>query len=221
MKNLAAAIIAVMKSVKGVEKNTTVGSGKFAYKGVNDKDVKEAYRWAMIENGLSILPLSVKENLTVDSWKDQYGKNKMSVFCSVSTEYLLLHISGESQVIAGLGHGQDPMDKAAGKATTYAMKYALLYTFMTPVGAIDDTDNEHSDDKEVPKTQTKPRKEVPKPRKLNEGEITKVIEWALRKNASIDRVKDFYILTEAEEKKFKDDTKAVKEETIALKGVQT
>ena len=150
MKNLALAIIAVMKAVKGVEKNTTVGSGKFAYKGVNDKDVKEAYRGAMIENGLVILPVKVEENLRIDTWRDQYDKNKMSVFCSVTTEYLLLHTSGESQIITGLGHGQDPMDKAAGKATTYAMKYALLYTFMTPVGAIDDTDNEHSQEKEAP-----------------------------------------------------------------------
>ena len=150
MKNLATAIIAVMKAVKGVEKNTTVGSGNFAYKGVNDKDVKEAYRSAMIENGLSILPLEVNENLRIDTWKDKYDKNKMSVFCSVNTKYLLLHTSGESQIIAGLGHGQDPMDKAAGKATTYAMKYALLYTFMTPVGAIDDTDKEHSQEKEAP-----------------------------------------------------------------------
>ncbi len=53
--NLAKAVISVMKAVNGVEKNTTVGSGSYSYKGVSDKDVKNAYKKAMQENGLCIL----------------------------------------------------------------------------------------------------------------------------------------------------------------------
>ena len=44
----------------------------------------------------------------------------------VKTKYLLLHESGESLELAGYGHGIDSQDKGAGKATTYAMKNALL-----------------------------------------------------------------------------------------------
>ena len=109
----------------------------------------------MRKNGLSILPISVEPNTRVDRWEEtnQYGtKQKQSVFTEVQTKYLLLHSSGESMELAGYGHGVDTQDKGAGKATTYALKYTLLYTFLTPTGAIDDADKEHSDDKEVPKT---------------------------------------------------------------------
>jgi hypothetical protein len=71
----------------------------------------------------------------------------------VKTTYLLLHESGESMELQGYGHGVDSQDKGAGKATTYALKYTLLYTFLVPTGKIDDSDNDHSDNKEVPKTQ--------------------------------------------------------------------
>jgi hypothetical protein len=151
MEQLAKAVIAVMKEVKGVEKNTTVGTGNFAYKGVSDKDVKEVFNKALVKNGLCILPIGIEEETQIDRWEaEEYGKpkQKQSVFTKVKTRYLLLHESGESQELAGYGHGVDAQDKGAGKATTYALKYALLYTFLTPVGAISDADTTHSD--EVP-----------------------------------------------------------------------
>lgn len=153
MVNLAKAIIKVMKDVKGVEKSMTVGSGNNSYKGVADKEVKEAYNKAMVDNGLCILPIEVDPTIHISRWEEEtnYGKKqKQSVFTEVKTKYLLLHESGESKEITGYGHGIDSQDKGAGKATTYALKYALLYTFMTPTGKIDDADNTHSDDIKQP-----------------------------------------------------------------------
>jgi hypothetical protein len=160
--NLAKAVIAVMKELAGVEKNMTVGSGRNAYKGVADKDVKDSIRPLMIKHGLCILPISVKENLNIEYYDSVNYNNqperKAKVFSSVTTRYKLLHESGESEILEGLGHGADTQDKAAGKATTYAMKYALLYTFMVSVGAIDDTDTTHSDDvPNAPSSGTKPK----------------------------------------------------------------
>jgi hypothetical protein len=43
MKNLAKAIIAVMNEVKGMEKNSRVGTGGSAYNGTKDQDVKEVF----------------------------------------------------------------------------------------------------------------------------------------------------------------------------------
>ena len=51
----------------------------------------------------------------------------------------------------GYGHGVDSQDKSAGKATTYALKYALLYAFLVPTGKIDDADNTHSEEISTPK----------------------------------------------------------------------
>jgi hypothetical protein len=164
-KNLTAAIVSVMRTVRSIEKNTQVGNGNFGYKGVSDKDVKQAYRQAMTDNGLCILPIEINEETDVfryvEKAANEYGKekHKMNVFTKVKTKYLLLHESGESKEIAGLGYGVDSADKSAGKATTYAMKYALLYTFMTPTGDIEDTDNDHSENNK----HLQSKAETPKP----------------------------------------------------------
>ena len=75
---------------------------------------------------------------------------KQSVFTKVKVKYMLLHTSGETIELAGYGHGVDSQDKGAGKATTYALKNCLLYSFLTPVGKIEDTDTTHSEDIIVP-----------------------------------------------------------------------
>ena len=155
--NLAKAVIAVMKDVKGVEKGLTVGTGGSSYKGVGDKDVKIIIGRAMANYGLCILPIEVTPTLRVDRWEepDPYKagqiKQKQQVFTEVTTKYLLLHESGESVVLSGYGHGVDSQDKSAGKATTYSLKYALLYAFLVPTGDIDDSEYDHSDSIEVPK----------------------------------------------------------------------
>lgn len=159
---LAKAIVAVMKEVKGVEKSMTVGTGNNSYKGVSDKDVKNVIGKSMEKNGLCLLPIEVEPKLQIDRWEQEefYNgksngmKQKQSVFTSVKTKYLLLHESGEYIEVSGYGHGTDTQDKAAGKATTYALKYAMLYAFMVPTGKIDDADAVHSDEIETPKKLT-------------------------------------------------------------------
>jgi len=158
MKQLAKAIISVMKEVKGMEKNSRVGAGtRAAYDGKKDSDVKEAFNNALSKNGLAMIPISIEDEIKIDRWEEENTwsgkttlKQKQSVFTKVKTKYLLLHESGESIEVAGYGHGVDAQDKGAGKATTYALKNALLYTFLTPVGKIDDSDTTHSAQIETP-----------------------------------------------------------------------
>ncbi len=145
---LVRAMLAVMNDVKGIDKSLTVGSGNFSYKGVSDKDVKVIIGGAMQKHGLVLLPIDVDANNTLDVWDEtngQYSKRKRSTFTEVKTKYLLMHTSGESKEVCGYGQGIDAGDKAAGKATTYALKYTLLYLFLTPTGAIEDTDAVHSE----------------------------------------------------------------------------
>ena len=148
MKNISKAIIEVMKSVKGMEKNSEVGKGtRSSYNGTKDQDVKEVFNTALAENNLCILPIGIEEETRVDRWESTYNgqkQQKQSVFTKVKSKYLLLHTSGESVELSGYGHGVDSQDKGAGKATTYALKNCLLYTFLTPVGKIDDTETTHS-----------------------------------------------------------------------------
>lgn len=185
--NLYAAIIKVMREVKGIEKNLSVGTGNSSYKGVADKDVKEAVGKAMEANGLAILPIGITPSVTIERWEEtsQYGNNppqtkmKQSVFTEVQTKYLLIHESGESEEIVGYGHGVDSQDKSAGKATTYALKYALLYAFMVPTGKIEDADNTHSDEKDTPPVHTPavaPVAEKPKKQIITTEALTKEID---------------------------------------------
>lgn len=159
LSNIAKAICNVMKAVKGIEKNLNVGFGNSSYKGVSDQDVKKTIGDKMQENGLVILPISIDPKIRFDRWEENYKdtiKQKQQVFTEIKTKYLLLHESGESIEIEGYGHGVDSQDKSAGKATTYALKYALLYSFLVPTGKIDDADNNHSEGYEAPKSNPNP-----------------------------------------------------------------
>jgi hypothetical protein len=158
------AILNVMKDVKNIEKSMTVGTGNSSYKGVSDKDVKYTIGKAMEQHNLIILPVEIEPKLQVERWEEtsQYGaKQKQSVFTEVITTYRIIHtLSGESVEIKGYGHGVDSQDKSAGKATTYALKYALLYAFMVPTGDIDDTDKTHSVEVATPPVQAQPKQKT-------------------------------------------------------------
>lgn len=157
-KLITKAIIAVMMAVKGIDKSLNVGSGNNSYKGVADQDVKSIIGKSMEVNGLCLVPIDIDPTLQIDRWEepDPYSKiqgatkQKQQVFTSVKTKYLLMHESGEWIELQGYGHGVDSQDKAAGKATTYALKYTLLYTFLVPTGKIDDADQHASDEQQVP-----------------------------------------------------------------------
>jgi len=197
MKNLAQAIAKVMQEVKGMEKNSKVGSGRNTYNGTKDQDVKEVFNEALANNGLCILPTDIQEETQIDRWEQTYQGNvqtKQSVFTKVKTKYLLLHTSGESIELAGYGHGVDPQDKGAGKATTYALKNTLLYTFLTPVGKIDDSETEHSEDKPVPNSKPK---QLPK---ITPEAYQKAIAAISEKKVTLDQIKAKYSLSENQEK---------------------
>ena len=157
LAQLAKAVVEVSKVVESVTKNLNVGEGKYAYKGVADYDVKMAVQSAMNTNGLCILPIGIDDEVNIDTWEEK-GYHKRLVFTKVTMKYLLLHTSGESIEIFGYGHGVDPQDKSAGKATTYALKYTLLYSFMIAASNLDDSDNTHSDDVQDKGKNTKTQK---------------------------------------------------------------
>ena len=187
MKNLAKAVIQVMAEVKNIDKGLSVGAGRNSYKGVADKDVKQVIGKAMQNAGLCMLPLEVDPKVTIERWTETYNgqqKQKQSVFTEVKTKYLLLHESGESQIIEGYGQGIDSQDKGAGKATTYALKYALLYSFLTPTGHIDDTDATASEDIDAAfkPTETKP---AAKPALKNKAKVS-LVEAVEKIEAALD-----------------------------------
>ena len=200
MKNISKAICAVMADVKNVEKGATVGNGRNAYKGVSDKDVKALLLPLMAKNGLSILPIKIDETCEFQEYTDNYGNAKTRFCVHVKGTYMLLHTSGESIEVQGYGHGIDAADKAPGKAMTYALKYALLYTFMVPVGDIEDTDTTHS---QAHVAAAKP-KEAPKPPAVKDADLDKLIAHALKNSINLDGIKKIRTLTDAQTKTVND-----------------
>lgn len=159
-QTLHGAIVCVMQEVKNIDKSMTIGEGRNSYKGVADKDVKMIIGQSMAKNGLTCLPINIQPSMKVERWEalDYKGQPtmKQSIFTEVLCTYKITHVeSNESIEIVGYGHGVDTQDKSAGKALTYALKNALLYSFLVPTGAIEDTDNTHSETIETP-VQTKP-----------------------------------------------------------------
>jgi hypothetical protein len=220
--NLAKAIISVIRAVKGVDKGVSVGTGLMSYKGVSDEDVKRAIRNEMAEAGLCIIPIGIDAKTRVDRWDETttyngttQTKQKQQVFTEAKTRYLLLHESGESVELEGYGQGVDSQDKSAGKATTYALKYTLLYMFLIPTGKIDDSDSTHSDDNEAPK------KPEPKPEPKSMSVILPDVPMALPElipntpqwieavkylagTGTINGIKVKYLITPKNEQKLKD-----------------
>lgn len=197
MDKLAKAVIKVMESVKGMEKNSRVGQGHNGYDGTKYSDVAEVFNKAMSDNGLVLLPIGIDEETKIDRWEEANEwqgkttmKQKQSVFTKVKTKYLLLHTSGESQELAGYGHGVDPQDKGAGKATTYALKNLLLYTFLTPVGKIDDTDLTHSKEMEVVQPVPVPKKVEIKVEWLTQAQLKKALKSNLKQLQAVLKIYD-------------------------------
>jgi hypothetical protein len=153
--NIYDAMICVMKEVKNIEKSMTIGTGNNSYKGISDKDVKQKIGEAMAKNNLVCFPIKIEPTTKIERWEemDSYSKTmktKQSVFTEVLVTYKIIYaLSGEHIEIQGFGYGIDAQDKGAGKATTYALKNVLLYTFLVPTGTIEDTDKTHSDDIKV------------------------------------------------------------------------
>lgn len=190
---LIKAMLNVQNAVKGMEKNSVVGKGNYQYNGTKDADVKEVFNRELTANGLIVVPVGIEETAKTERWEDRTG-TKQSVFCKVKTKYKLLHVSGQYITLVGYGHGVDAQDKAAGKATTYAMKNMLLYTFCVPVRAIDDADTTHSRDINTPpvKKATQP---INPPKPITDEQLPAVIEWALKHGNSIVDIEKHYELT--------------------------
>jgi hypothetical protein len=223
MKELIKAVNNVMSIVENVDKSMTIGSGQNSYKGVSDKDVKLLFNKAMRDNGLAIFVTEIKPTTTVDRWEEStnYGvKQKQSVFTEVLVTYQLHHVSGDSIQLQGYGHGIDTQDKAAGKATTYALKYTLLYNFLVATGHIDDTDSTHSDSMPTPKKQTAPFQKqtappTPKAERIivTEGDenFMKIVQGVASGKATLKQALDKFNISEQVEASLKEKIQALAE----------
>lgn len=197
ISHLAKAVITVMKEVEPIDKSMTVGTGNFKYQGVPDNQVKKSIGESMQKNGLCLVPTGVDPTVRIERWEEG-GRMKQSVFTEAVTTYLLMHESGQWCQLQGYGHGVDTQDKGAGKATTYALKYALLYSFLVPTGLIDDSDATHSNDSPTPNVPSEAQKPWLNP---DTNTWTQAVDYLKNKNGNIEGIEVNFRLSKANREK--------------------
>jgi hypothetical protein len=144
MKNLYAKIHKATYQMESLEKDMTVGSGNYEYKGLSESKVLNTVKGVFEDVGLIVVPIDTEVQEHEILYKS-YNKDKNRFMTQIKVKWLIADIeSGESMELSSVGNGADTGDKGSGKAMTYAYKSMLQKTFMMFSG--EDTDNTHSKD---------------------------------------------------------------------------
>jgi hypothetical protein len=161
--NIFQKLLAITEEIENVAKNLTVGIGTNKYKGVAEADVLKAVKPAEIKYGVYSYPMK-REIVYAETFVGQKPgykptdppKNTYKFVIRLKTTYRFVNVNDTSQVVDQevFSDGEDPMDKAPGKAMTYGDKFALLKAYKIFTG--EDTENDHS--KDTTPTDMKPYK---------------------------------------------------------------
>ena len=144
--NIYEKMSAITAEIKRIPKNLTVGTGKNQYQAVAEGDILAVVKDAEKKYKVFSYPHSHK---IVDSrtlvTKNDYGE-KESQFVRIEAVYRFVNMEDPKEFVDvnAFGDGVDSLDKAPGKATTYADKYALMKAYKVETG--EDTDCGASDD---------------------------------------------------------------------------
>jgi len=128
-----------------IAKGMEIGKGKNSYKAVGEATVLNAVKPLEFEYRIKSLPIK-REVIKQECYETELeGYTKRLFFISIKTTFRFINLDNTADYvdIESLGDGTDPLDKASGKAQTYADKFALLKAYKAITG--EDTDNSHSD----------------------------------------------------------------------------
>lgn len=135
-KTLAGKLAEIMGEIGYIAKGGTNSAQNYKY--VLASQVADAIREKLSAKGVAILPGDIEK---ISEEMSPSGKQK--VFTFKYSWVLVDGETGEKLTIFSLGSGADSGDKHVYKATTGALKYALLTTFLIPTG--DDPENDSAD----------------------------------------------------------------------------
>lgn len=134
----------VMWEAERIPKNGQAPAAMGGFRFVQVGDAADAIRKALAEKSVSMIPTAIE---LIDTSDHPTSNGKMMTTMTVRTTWTLTDgDSGESIVIQSIGSGADMGDKAAPKAQSSAMKYALLMGFLLSTG--DDPEQTDSSDRQ-------------------------------------------------------------------------
>ena len=150
--NIYEKMLLITNEIETVSKNLKVQVNKTAsYNAVSERDILDAVKPIEFKYRVYSYPLSRKvidNDILVKETEYQGQVTKTnSLYMRVETTYRFVNIDNVSEYIdiTAYGDGIDTGDKAPGKATTYADKYALMKAYKISTG--DDPDKEASPEK--------------------------------------------------------------------------
>lgn len=153
--NIYEKLSAITVELQTVAKNLTVQtSTKSAYKAVSERDILDAVKPIEAKYKVYSYPCDreVIESNLLES-ENQNGK-KTTLMTRIKTVYRFVNIEKPDEYVETtvFSEGMDAQDKGAGKAMTYADKYALMKAYKISTG--DDPDIEASKDEHYQKPRT-------------------------------------------------------------------
>lgn len=167
--NIFEKILKIQNELETVAKNLKVGDGKYSYNAVGEGDILKAVKPLEEKYGVMSYPTSrqVIESEVLETVKEYNGNTTTSTqkFMRIEITYRFVNIEKPDEFIETISYGDgiDTMDKATGKAMTYADKYALMKMYKIQTG--DDPDQTHSNDYGKIKVET-----------ITEEELTNLIQ---------------------------------------------
>lgn len=137
----------VMWEAERIPKNGRAPAAMGGFPFVQVGDAADAIRKALAEKSVSMIPTAIEIVDTTEHPSGEGGKKIMTTMTVRTTWTLTDGDSGETIVIQSLGSGGDTGDKAAPKAQSNAMKYALLMGFLLSTG--DDPEQTDTSDRQA------------------------------------------------------------------------
>lgn len=180
--NIYQRMLKAQSMVETVSKNLQVDAGKQRYKAVSERDILDAVKKVEDKCGIYSYPFERK----VYENKATVNKNGYETqWMRIQTVYRFINIDKPEEFIdvTTYGDGVDTMDKAPGKAMTYADKYALMKAYKISTG--DDPDKEASEEQK-PKQQNPKQQKPPEPATPKKSMEQLTVEWQSCRNKLFD-----------------------------------
>jgi hypothetical protein len=129
-------MLAIMKSIGGIEKEKNNQTQNFKYRGIDQ--VYSAVHPLMIKHGVFMRAEILDKNR-----EERTNKNgTVMAFTTLRMRYHFVAEDGSSICTEAEGEGMDSGDKSSNKAMSIAHKYAILQAFCVPTEQVDDPDAE-------------------------------------------------------------------------------
>lgn len=144
--NLFEKLLAIQTELGAVAKNLSIDTGKGkSYKAVSERDIIDAVK--PLEDKYHVYSYPVEREIIDSAFleKTYNGNVTKSFYLRERVVYRFVNTDKPSEYIntVSFGDGIDTGDKATGKATTYADKYALMKVYKISTG--EDADNTASE----------------------------------------------------------------------------